>query len=187
MSFLFGPSTGHKDTNYEHAARSQRLHMARDLNDQRTLRGDEERRIGRRKIPWVLLVILLVFILLVSMGILSRKPDLALEPNCTTPGIVAQKAELKPGEPVVFRAAGPPAGSYVVLVDGDSYQPAAGGAAESFTGTVAQPPFTMRECLSETFYPTGPTEPGEHRLQLLRQESSGVDYAVAASITFSVS
>lgn len=185
MSFLFGSGQGRrKDPFYEEAAHSQRMHMARDINDERTLRGETEPHIRRRRTPWVLLAIAVGFLVLVATGVFRRDAEVNLPPNCGEAGIAADSARVPIGAPLLFRAAGPDSGTYAVTIDTSAYE--SGMSAED--GALAGE-FRMSGCLSDTFVATAPTEPGPHTLRLLHRpagESDDSAYSVAAEITLTL-
>src|SRR4051794_36904644 len=119
MSFIFGGVRGRSDPELEAANRRQRLRLARDINDVRTLNDpDGGVRPARRGRHWILLGIaaaVLGGLALVSGG----EHDVPITTDCATPDIAVGSSQVVAGDALQYRLTGPDGVRYVVTLDGE--------------------------------------------------------------------
>jgi hypothetical protein len=176
MSSFFGGVRGHENPGLKEANRRSRLHMARDVNDERTLAGDVEAPIRRGR-HWLWFggaaVALSVFALVGGRG-----HDVPVTASCQAAAIAVGSDEVTAGDPLAYRVTGPDGPRYVVTLDG---QPVRGDAGSliSYAPTDAGPSFTLQQCLSPTLTIAAPAGNGTHRLAVLRVAADGGTRQVA--------
>lgn len=183
---LFGTGRGRVDAELEAGNRRSRLHLARDINDVRTLANSGARpSIRRRRAPWTLLLIgAAVLLFLGFAGNIGGTQDVALDPDCQTPTIAVESAQAIAGTPLRFRLAGPDGVGYIVTLDGEPVRGDAGSVVE-YTQTPAGPALELQQCLSPTLVIAAPARPGAHELAMLALELDGGTTEVT-SITVTV-
>lgn len=179
MTSFFGGVRGHQDPELEAANRRNRLRLARDVNDEQTLARAGELPI-RRSRHWLLLGVLAAA--LVAVGFLGSHggDDVALAPNCRTPGLGLSAGTVRAGDALDFKVAGPDADRYVVTLDGAPIR-ASGGTEVTYTSTSAGPAFALQQCLSPALRTAAPAGDGPHRLALLRVAPDGTGEQVASA------
>ena len=177
MSSFFGGVRGHENPGLKEANRRSRLHMARDINDERTLAGDVEAPIRRGR-HWVWFtgaaVALGLFAIIGGRG----HDDVPVTASCSAPAIAVGSNQVTAGTALAYRVTGPDGPRYVVTLDG---QPVRGDAGSliSYTSTDAGPAFRLQECLSPTLRVAAPAGNGTHRLAVLRVAPDGGTTQVA--------
>lgn len=185
MSFIFGGVRGHEDPGLKEANRRSRLHLARDINDERALATDAEPPQTRRHRGWVLLAVAVA-----GLGILAvigprARDAVPITASCTTPGIAVASSEVGAGDPLQYQVTGPDDADYVVTLDGAPVRGDAGSLI-SYTQTGAGPAFRLQQCLSPTLAIAAPTVDGAHRLALLTTGSNGTSTREVAATTVTV-
>jgi hypothetical protein len=179
MSFIFGGVRGHENPGLKDANRRSRLHLARDINDERTLAHDAEPQIRRGR-GWIWLAAATA-----GLGVLAvigprGGDDVAIVTSCTTPGIAAGSSQVTAGDPLSYKVTGPDAAGYVVTLDGRPVQGDAGSLV-SYTQTPDGPTFRLQQCVSPTLRIAAPAGDGPHRLALLETGADGGPRQVAAT------
>jgi hypothetical protein len=171
MSFIFGGVRGHENPGLKEANRRSRLHLARDINDERTLAFDVEPQIRRGR-SWLWLALTAVG--LVVVGVIGTRGgnDVAITASCTAPGIAVGSGRLSAGDPLTYKVTGPDATDYVVTLDGDPVQGDAGSLI-SYRQTTAGPAFRLQQCLSPTLRVATPAGNGPHQLTVLELAADG--------------
>lgn len=180
MSFIFGGVRGRENPGLADANRRSRLHLARDINDERTLANDAEPQQTRHTRGWVWLAAAVA-----GLGVLAvigprGGTDVAITTSCTTPGIAVAASQVKAGDPLQYKVTGPDDTDYVVTLDRNPVRGDAGSLI-SYTQTDAGPAFRLQQCLSPTLAIAAPAGNGPHRLALLRTGSDGVAREVAST------
>jgi hypothetical protein len=179
MSFIFGGVRGHENPGLKEANRRSRLHLARDINDERTLAADAEPQLRRRG-GWWLLVFAVAGLALLPLLQSRNRTEVPITASCTTPAIATAVSQVAAGDPLRYRVTGSDALSYVVTLDGTPVQGDAGSLI-SYTQTPAGPAFRLQQCLSPTLTIAAPAGNGGHRLTLLATGSDGAVHEVAAT------
>ena len=157
---------------------AHRRHLARDINDVRTLADDREP--IRRGNHWVwLAVAVVVFGVLALANGRGGTGDVPVTASCTTPAIVALPDPVQAGARLQYRLTGPDDVSYVVTLDGEPVQGDAGSTVR-YTGTPAGPALQLTQCLSPSLSLAAPGPAGPHRLALLQLGADGTPTEVAA-------
>jgi hypothetical protein len=180
MSFIFGGVRGRENPGLAEANRSSRLHLARDINDERALANDAELPQTRRTRGWIWLAGAVA-----GLGVLAvigprGGDDVAITTSCTTPGIAVAASQVTAGDPLQYKVTGPDDASYVVALDRNPVRGDAGSLI-SYTPTDAGPAFRLQQCLSPTLTVAAPAGNGPHRLALLRTATDGTAREVAAT------
>jgi hypothetical protein len=185
MSFIFGGVRGRTDPELEAANRRNRIRMARDINDVRTLNDPDttpaRRRRGRH---WIVLAIVAAVLgVLAVLG--GRGEDVPITASCSTPGIAVASSSVTAGAALQYRLTGPDDTRYVVTVDGAPVRGEAGGTV-GYTDTPAGPALELQQCLSPTLVVAAPAGDGPHELALLQVADDGTAREVR-SVTVTVS
>ena len=170
MSAFFGGVRGRENPGLKEANRRSQLHLARDINDERTLAAGAEAPIRRgRHWIWFTGAALALSVFAVIGG---HGTDIPVTPSCSTPAIAVGTARVVAGDALSYRVTGPDGPRYVVTLDG---QPVRGdaGSLVSYTQTDAGPAFTLQQCLSPTLRIAAPAGNGPHRLAVLRLGPDG--------------
>ena len=175
MSFIFGGVRGREDPELKAANRRSQVHLARDINDERTLAHDAEP--IRRGNNWMWLgVAVLVFAVL---GLVSgRGQDVPITTSCTIPGIAASPDPVQPGAVLQYRLTGPDDVSYVVTLDGEPLNGNAGSTV-TYRQTAAGPALQLAQCLSPSLSVAAPAGDGPHELAVLRLGADDAPTVVA--------
>lgn len=173
MSF-FGTGRGRTDAELEAGNRRSRLHLAKDINDVRTLATSGDRPpTRRRRAPWTMLLVSAAILLFLGFaGNLGGARDVALDPDCDTPTIAVESSQTAAGTPLRYRLAGPDGVGYIVTLDGEPVRGDAGSVVE-YTQTPAGPALELQQCLSPTLVIATPARPGAHELAMLALDPSG--------------
>jgi hypothetical protein len=176
MSSLFGGVRGHENPGLKEANRRSQLHLARDINDQRTLAD-----IGapiRRGRHWIWFTGAAVALGVVAIVGGRGSTDVPVTASCSTPAIAVGSSTVTAGDPLAYRVTGPDGPRYVVTLDG---QPVRGDAGSliSYAPTDAGPAFALQQCLSPTLRIAAPAGNGPHRLAVLRVGADGGTTQVA--------
>lgn len=170
MSFLFG-GRGREDRELAESNRRFREHIARDINDERTLAGRGELAGHKRRSGWLLLALVGVFILGAAFFRGGAEP-VTITRSCTAPALAIESATVDAGANFYLRATGPQDTSYVLAVAG---QPVQGQADRStlYTPTPAGPSFALTDCVSPIFLIPAPVRPGPFDVDLIRYDAAG--------------
>ena len=161
------------------AVRRSRLHLARDINDQRTLAAAGELPIRRgNHWTWLAVAVVVTTVLAFTVG---RQKDVTLTADCTQPGIAVASGEVTAGEALRYRLTGADGTQYVVTLDGQPVQGDAGSTV-SYTTTPAGPALELQQCLSPTLVLAAPARNGQHDLALLEVAADGSAKQVATVI-----
>src|SRR4051794_26070422 len=101
MSFLFGGVRGREDPELKAGNRRFRQHLARDINDQRTLSADAEPPVRRgNHWFWFLGAVVVVTVL----AVLPRGgTEVPLTADCSHPRIAVGSSEVDAGAPLRYR------------------------------------------------------------------------------------
>jgi hypothetical protein len=180
MSFIFGGVRGRSDPELEAANRRQRLRMARDINDARTLADPDHTPIRRgRHWIWLAAVAAVMGLLAVTGG----EKDVPISADCRTPAIAVASSQVTAGTALRYRLTGPDDTRYVVTIDGAPVRGDAGSTV-SYTPTPAGPALELQQCLSPTLVVAAPAGDGPHELALLAVAEDGTTRpATAVTIT----
>lgn len=184
MSFLFGASReGHRDPELAEGNRRYRQHIARDINDERTLAAGGNVAGHKRRSSWFLLAAVGVFFLLAAL-VRGGSSELAIPRDCTTPAVVIGVPEVRGGEPFELRSTGPQDATYIITIDGTPVQgqPDRQVPQES---TPAGPAYGLIDCVSPSFLVPSPTQPGEHEIGLLQYDAAGAREVASVPLTVS--
>ena len=181
MSFSFGGVRGHENPGLKDDNRRSRLHLARDINDERTLAHDAEPQIRRGR-GWVWLAAAAAGLAVLAVVGPRGGDDVRITTSCTTPGIAVAASQVAAGDPLGYRVTGPDSGTYVVTLDGRPVQGDAGSLI-SYTQTDAGPAFTLQQCLSPTLRIAAPAGNGPHRLALLEVAGGGTQRVASTTVT----
>jgi hypothetical protein len=174
---------GDRDRELQEALRRSRLHLARDINDERTLATDGEVRI-RRGNHWTVLAIAVVVAAVLALTA-GRDKDVVLTADCDHPAIGLASSQVTAGDPLRYRLTGADDTRYVVTLDGQPVQGDAGSTVD-YTSTPAGPALELQQCLSPTLLLAAPAGNGPHELALLEVADDGSTRQVAtATITVS--
>lgn len=182
MSFLFGGVRRREDPELEAANRRFREHIARDINDQRTLAAAGEQAI-RRGHHWLWLAAAVVVGLVLAL-VHRGGTDVPLTADCTHPAIAVGEPQVNAGSSLHYRLTGPDHTQFVVTVDGAPVRGDAGSLVQ-YTQTPAGPALELPQCLSPTLVIAAPAGDGPHELGLLRLADDGSATQVRA-VTFTV-
>lgn len=170
MSFLFS-GRGREDRELTEANRRYREHIARDINDQRTLAGRGAVGGHRRRSGWLLLAAVTAFILLAAL-VRGGSESLTIPRSCTEPALAVESRTVDAGTNFFLRSTGPQDTSYVISVAGE---PVRGQAdrGTTFEETPAGPAYTLTDCVSPIFLIPSPREPGPFQVALIRYDAAG--------------
>jgi hypothetical protein len=184
MSFVFGGVRGREDPELQAANRRSRQHLARDINDERTLAGDDRPPI-RRGNHWLWLAAAVVVLGVLALASGRGGQDVPITASCTTPAIAVESSAVTAGQALRYRLTGPDDARYVVTLDG---APVSGdaGSLVPYTQTPAGPALQLQQCLSPTLLLAAPAGDGPHELTLLRLADDGTT-TPAAAVTVTVS
>lgn len=177
MSFIFGVR-GRENRELRDANRRFATHLARDINDEKSLAaaGEPPMRTGRRHWLWLgLAALVLVVVALVR----PHGGDVPITASCSTPALAVASNTVTAGDPIDFRLTGPDDTAYVVTLDGAPVRGDAGSTV-SYTQTAAGPALRLQQCLSPTLVLAAPAGDGPHELALLRLAADGTPTRVAA-------
>lgn len=180
MSFIFGGVRGRENPGLAEANRSSRLHLARDINDERALANDAELQQARGSRGWIWLAAAVAGLAVVAVIGPRGGTDVAITTSCTTPGIAVAASQVTAGDPLQYKVTGPDGADYVVTLDGTPVRGDAGSLVR-YTETDAGPAFPLQQCLSPTLTIAAPAGNGPHRLALLTTGSGGATREVAAT------
>jgi hypothetical protein len=177
MSFIFGGVRGRSTPELEAANRRNRLRLARDINDVRTL-NDPDATPRRRGRHWLLLAIVAAVLgVLAVVG--GRGEDVPIVTSCTTPGIAAGSGSVAAGSVLLYRVTGPDDIRFVVTLDGDPVRGDAAGRL-TYTETPAGPALELQQCVSPTLAVVAPARNGEHELAVLQVADDGTAHEVSS-------
>jgi hypothetical protein len=168
-----------RDRELKDAMRRSRLHLARDINDQRTLAAAGELPI-RRGNHWMLLAVVVVVAAVLALTA-GREKDVALTADCTHPALAVASGEVTAGQALRYRLTGADDKKYVVTLDGEPVQGDAGSTV-TYTSTPAGPALELQQCLSPTLLLAAPAGNGPHDLALLEVADDGAATQVATVI-----
>ncbi|MPQ98772.1 hypothetical protein GB931_12740 [Modestobacter sp. I12A-02628] len=177
MSFIFGGVRGREDPELRSANRRSRMHIARDINDERTLASDDREPI-RRGNHWVWLAVAIVAFGVLALVNGRGTGDVPLTADCTTPGIAAQPDPVEPGAVLQYRLTGPDGVRYVVTLDGEPVRGDAGSTVQ-YQSTDSGPALQLTQCVSPSLVLAAPAAEGPHELVLLRLADDGSATPVA--------
>lgn len=182
MSFLF--STGRqprRDPELEAGLARSRQHLARDINDEKTLAfGTVPSR--RRKGSWTI-VVAAAFLLAGAFGLLPRLGGAAPGASCDAPYLRLGSTTVAPGALVSWRAGGGDTAQFVAAVDATAIHDTGAGPVPD-TGTLITPLFRMVDCAIAPASFAAPTSAGTHRVTLFQRSEGG--YAAVASVTLTI-
>ena len=183
MSFLFGGVRRRSDPELEAGNRRFREHIARDINDQRTLAagGEPPIRRGNHWLWFGAAVVVAVVLALVHRG---GSGDVPLTADCAHPGLALGEQSVTAGTPLHFRLTGPDDTQFVVAMDRAAVRGDAGSLVR-YTDTPAGPALELQQCLSPTLVVAAPAGNGRHELELLRVGDDGHGQQVQA-VSFTV-
>ena len=183
MSFLFGGVRRRGDPELEAGNRRFREHIARDINDQRTLASGGQAPI-RRGNHWLWFAGAVVAALVLALVHRGSSGDVPLAADCTHPGLAVGDQSVTAGTPLHFRLTGPDGTRFVVALDGAPVRGDAGSLVQ-YTDTPAGPALELQQCLSPTLVVAAPAGNGRHELELLQIAADGSARQVQA-VAFTV-
>jgi hypothetical protein len=165
-----------RDRELQDAIRRSRIHLARDINDERTLAAAGENPIRRgNHWTWLAVAVVVAAVLALTAG---REKDVALAADCRHPAIAVASSQVEAGQALRFRLTGADATRYVVTLDGEPVQGDAGSTV-SYTQTEAGPALELEQCLSPTLVLAAPAGNGRHELAMNEVSADGRATAVA--------
>lgn len=183
MSFLFGGGKGYSDPELAAANQRQRLHYARDINDERAIAAGGEIAGHRRRSPWLLLAAVAAFFLLAAFFRGGAGVDpVAIERSCTQPALVLQVATIRAGDTLRVRSTGPQDEQYILTIDGEPVQ----GQADqqvTFTSTPDGPAYTLIDCVSPSFLIQSPAQAGRYDVALIMYGAAGAETVASVTLT----
>lgn len=182
MSFLFGPVRGREDRELSEGNQRSRLHMARDINDIRTINTGGQRPDQRRRRHWTLyLVFAGVLVVLGFSSVLRGGDEVDLAANCQDTAIAVASSQVQSGTGLRYRLTGPDDTAYVVALDGEPIRGDAGSTV-AYEETPAGPALRLTQCLSPTLLVAAPAGVGDHVLTMLRIEDDGATTEAASVV-----
>jgi hypothetical protein len=166
-----------RDREFKEALRRSRMHLARDINDQRTLEraGADPIRRGNHWL-WLAVAVVVAAVLVLTVG---REKDVVLAADCDHPAIAVASTQVNAGQALRFRLTGADDTRYVVTLDGEPVQGDAGSTV-SYTTTPVGPALQLQQCLSPTLLIAAPAGNGPHELALHEVSDDGQATRVAA-------
>lgn len=171
MSFLFGGVRRREDPELEAGNRRFREHIARDINDQRTLAASGEAPI-RRSNHWLWFAGAVVVAVVLALVHRSGSGEVPLAADCTHPALALGESSVTAGTPLHYRLTGPDDTRFVVEMDGAAVRGDAGSLVQ-YTDTPAGPAFELQQCLSPTLVVAAPAGNGAHELELVQIANDG--------------
>lgn len=182
MSFLFGGGRGYSDPELEAANRRQRTHLARDINDERTLAAGGVLAGHGRRSPWVMLAVVATFFVLAALVSGRGVDPVAIERSCTTPALAVLSTQITAGDTLRVRSTGPQDEQYILTIDDEPLQ----GQPDQqvpIVSTPAGPAYSLIDCVSPSFLIQAPVQTGEYTLGLLRYGITGASMAATVTLT----
>jgi hypothetical protein len=170
MTFPFGGVRGREDRELAAGNRRFRQHLARDINDQRTLDSGAEPPVRRGNHWFWFLGAVLVITVLALLP--HAGTDVRLTADCAHPRIAVSGSQVDGGTPLRFRLAGPADSRFVVTLDGAPVRGDAGSLVQ-YADTPAGPALALPQCLSPTLEIAAPAGNGPHELALQRLAGDG--------------
>ena len=177
MSFLFGGVRGREDRELAAGNRRFRQHLARDINDQRSLSSDAQPPV-RRGNHWLWFLGALIAITVLAL-LPHRGTDVPLTADCAHPRIAVGSSQVDAGAPLRYRLTGADHTPFVVTLDGAPVRGDAGSLVQ-YTETSAGPALELTQCLSPTLEIAAPARDGAHELALQRLADDGTTTQVEA-------
>ena len=176
MSFIFGGARGREDPELKAANRRFQEHLARDINDERTLAAssDQPIRRGRHWLWFAAAVVALTVLVLVNRG----GTDVPITADCAHPALAVASSQVTAGDALRYRLTGPDHTRFVVTLDGSPVRGDAGSLV-SYDQTQGGPALQLQQCLSPTLTVAAPAGKGPHRLAMLRVAGDGTTTEVA--------
>jgi hypothetical protein len=166
-----------RDREFTEALRRSRLHLARDINDQRTIASAGEVPTRRRN-PWMWLAVAVVVAAVLALTA-GREREVALTADCDHPAIAVASSQVDAGQALRFRLTGADDTRYVVTLDGEPVRGDAGSLV-SYVTTPAGPALELQQCLSPTLLIAAPAGNGPHELALHEVADDGAATQVDA-------
>jgi hypothetical protein len=166
-----------RDRELKEALRRSRVHLARDINDERTLATAGQAPI-RRGNHWTLLAVAVVVAAVLALTA-GRDKDVPINADCAHPAIAVASSQVTAGNALRFRLTGADDTRYVVTLDGEPVRGDAGSTV-GYTTTPAGPALELQQCLSPTLLVAAPAGNGPHELALLQVADDGATTRVAA-------
>jgi hypothetical protein len=177
MSFPFGGVRRREDRELTAGNRRFRQHLARDINDQRTLASDAEPPV-RRGNHWFWFVGAVVAITVLAL-LPHGGRDVPLTADCAHPRIAVSSSQVDAGTPLRYRLAGADHTRFVVTLEGARVRGDAGSLVQ-YSDTPAGPALELPQCLSPTLEIAAPAGNGVHELALQRLADDGTTTQVEA-------
>lgn len=166
-----------RDRELKEALRRSRVHLARDINDERALATAGEAPI-RRGNHWTLLAVAVVVAAVLALTA-GREKDVPITADCAHPAIAVASSQVTAGNALRFRLTGADDTRYVVTLDGEPVRGDAGSTV-GYTTTPAGPALELQQCLSPPLLVAAPARNGPHELALLQVAEDGAATRVAA-------
>lgn len=177
MSFLFGGLRGREDRELAAGNRRFRQHLARDINDQRTLSSGAQPPV-RRGNHWFWFLGALVAITVLAL-LPHGSTDVPLTADCTHPRIAVGSSQVDAGTPLRYRLTGADHTRFVVTLDGAPVRGDAGSLVQ-YTDTAAGPALDLPQCLSPSLEIAAPAGNGPHVLAMQQLADDGTTTQVQA-------
>jgi hypothetical protein len=162
MSSLFGGvrrRAAHEDGAVD---RGYRRHLARDVNDVRSL---EDRQPIRRGRHWTWLAVAAAALGGLALAAQGGPTDVPLTPDCDTAGIAVASSQVDPGGELYYRLTGPDDVGYLVTLDG---------------APATADPVRLTDCATPTLHLQAPAAEGPHVLAMVAVADDGTTRRVTA-------
>jgi hypothetical protein len=162
MSSLFGGVRRRAAREDGAVDRGFRRHLARDVNDARSLEDGQPIRRGRH---WIWLAVAAAALGGLALAAQGDPTDVPLTPDCDTAGIAVASSQVDAGGALYYRLTGPEDVAYLVTLDG---------------APATADPVRLTDCASPALHLPAPAAEGPHELAMLAVADDGTTRQVTA-------